>query len=138
MTLVKFNNRFDSQINRYNSFDSLFDSYPNSQPSVNIIETDEAFVIELAVPGYAKKDIAISLEKNVLTVSHEHLEDQEQDLNRFTKREFSRGSFTRSFRLSRWVDNEKIEASFKNGILKIEIQKKAEAIAKPAIDIKIS
>ena len=138
MTLVKLNNRFDSQVNRYNSFDSLFDSFSNSQPSVNIIETDEAFVIELAVPGYAKKDISIGLENNVLTVSHEHLEDQKQDLYRFSKREFSRGSFTRSFRLSRWVDNEKIEASFKNGILKIEIQKKAEAIAKPARDIKIS
>ena len=80
MTLVKLNNRFDSQVNRYNSFDSLFDSFSNSQPSVNIIETDEAFVIELAVPGYAKKDISIGLENNVLTVSHEHLEDQKQDL----------------------------------------------------------
>lgn len=138
MTLVKFNNQLDSRVNRYNEWNSFFDSSSMVQPSVNILETDISFVVEMAIPGYDKKDISISLENSVLTVSHEHDDDKESSSYRFAKREFTYGSFTRSFRLSRWVENEKIEATFKNGILKIEIPKKAEAISRPAREIKIS
>jgi len=138
MSLVRFNNRFDSQLNRFNDWNFLFDSSSMIQPSVNIIETEKSFEIEMAVPGYEKKDIAINVENNVLTVSHEHIDEAESEHYRFAKREFSYGSFTRSFSLSRWVEIDNIRASFENGILKIEIPKKSEAIAKPAREIKIN
>lgn len=146
MTLVRLNNRYDSQSNGYNGWESLFDSMHNgwdaesfshNQPSANILESDESFVIEMAVPGFTKKDISISLENNLLTVSHKDETEKKSNSYRFARKEFVKGNFSRSFRLSRWVETENIKAGFKNGILEIEIPKKAEVIAKPAREIEI-
>lgn len=146
MTLVKFNNGFSAPVNRFNSWDSLFDSWVNGWDSVpsfqqaaaNILETDHSFVIEMALPGLEKKDISISLENNLLTISHEQNEEKKEENYRVARREFTSSSFSRSFRMSRWVDSEKIEASFEKGILRIEIQKREEAVAKPARVIEIA
>lgn len=136
MTLVRFNNRFDSHANMFNGFNS--ESLSQNEPSANILESDSSFLIEMAVPGYSKKDISIALENHVLTVSHTDSEDKKSDSYRFARREFTYGDFRRSFRLSRWVDSESIKASFKNGILEIAIPKKAEIISKPSRVIEIS
>ncbi len=138
MTLVRLNNQNDSLLNHYRNQGLSMNSSFAPQPGANILESDKSFIIELAIPGCEKDDISIQLENGLLTISHEPKEKKESSDFRFARREFSKSSFSRSFRMSRWIDLEKIEASFKNGILEIEIPKKAEAITKPAREIKIS
>jgi HSP20 family protein len=120
-------------------FPRLFDSESGySLPAVNIVEGKEDYRIEVAAPGLQKEDFKINLENNVLTVSSEKEDKQESNEDRVMRREFSYYSFTRSFTLPMTVDAEKIQASHKDGILKIMIPKREEAKQKPARDIKIS
>jgi len=109
-----------------------------SMPSVNIIEGKEDFKIEVAAPGLEKKDFKIDLNNNVLTISSEKEVRDEQTDSKYMRREFSYSSFQRSFALPNTVDSEKINASYKDGVLNIVIPKKEEAKEKPARMIKIS
>jgi len=147
MTLVRLSN--DSSLpHRYNglsNFNSLFSNFCNDldpyhqahcSPSANIMEKDDEFVIEMAVPGFEKKDLKIEVENNILTVRHEQ-NNAQNDHDRYLRKEIELQGFSRSFRLSRWVDAEKIKASSKNGLLMIGIPKKEEAKQKPVREIKI-
>lgn len=109
-----------------------------STPSVNIIEGKEDFKIEVAAPGLEKKDFKIDLSNNVLTISSEKEVKNEETDDKYMRREFSYSSFQRSFALPNTVDAEKINASYKEGVLNILIPKKEEAKEKPARAIKIS
>lgn len=137
MTLVKLNNLNTRSIDPWINgiFDSIFNdsstlSSFNSQassiskPSVNISEDENAFEIELAVPGFKKEDFKINLEKLVLTISLDKKEDKEE--KHYNKREFIYESFSRSFTLPENADGEKISAEYVNGILKVFIAKKEE------------
>lgn len=123
-------------------FDNLFEQEQNRMatkqydciPSVNILETKEAFEIELAVPGMGKDDFNINLENNVLTISSEKEMKKDEDRN-YTRREFAYGSFSRSFTLPKTVDSEKISANHQNGILSIGLPKKEEVKLSRQIDI---
>ena len=110
-----------------------------SMPSVNIVEGKEDFRIEVAAPGLEKDDFKIDLENNVLTISSEKEESNEQheDDNRYMRREFCYSSFRRAFSLPNTVDADKIEANHKNGVLSIVIPKREEAKVKPAKQIAI-
>lgn len=139
MTLVKFN----SENNKNNQrslvptlggvFDSIFtDSFFSSRdmalvPAVNICETTDHFHVELAVPGLAKEDFKINLERKMLTISvqKDNIEDQQE--RNFSRREFSYSSFTRSFTLPESADENAIQAKYTDGILKVDIPKKEEA-----------
>ncbi len=109
-------------------------------PSVNIVEKDDSFEVEMAAPGMEKKDFSIELENNLLTISSEKkMENVEKEGDKFHKREFSYQSFQRSFTLSKEVvDADKIQAKYENGILRLSIPKKEEAKQKPRRVIKIS
>ncbi len=117
-------------------FDELFTenrldvpNYENfSIPAVNIQENLTNFVIELAVPGFKKENIAIEVEENVLKVSSEVTSKTEtEDADRkFTRKEFNFRNFSRSFTLPETVDVENIVASYENGILSVTIPKKEE------------
>lgn len=117
-------------------FDELFTenrldvpNYENfSIPAVNIQENLTNFVIELAVPGFKKENIAIEVEENVLKVSSEVTSKTEtEDTDRkFTRKEFNFRNFSRSFTLPETVDVENIVASYENGILSVTIPKKEE------------
>ena len=144
MTLVKYQNPMPQVFNRF--FDTEFDSwlsknYSNtntSLPAVNIKETEDAYLLDFAAPGYKKEDFIIELNNDVLTVSSEKkVENKEVDDN-FTKKEFSYESFTRSFNLPELVEGDKIKATYKNGILEVKIPKKEEAKPKPVKQIKVS
>ena len=110
-----------------------------SMPSVNIVEGKEDFRIEVAAPGLEKDDFKIGLENNVLTISSEREEssEQQEDENRYMRREFCYSSFRRAFSLPNTVDADKIEANHKNGVLSIVIPKREEAKVKPAKQIAI-
>ncbi|WP_345951846.1 Hsp20/alpha crystallin family protein [Mucilaginibacter sp. PAMB04274] len=136
MTLVKFNNgqRRNQVAPRFiDVFDSLFnDQYfspanVSKVPSINIIESETGFDIELAVPGLKKEDIKINVEKNLLTVAAEAKKEESAPVKNYTKKEFSYASFSRSFTLPESVDQSNIEAQYIDGVLKLTVAKKEEA-----------
>jgi len=105
-------------------------------PSANILENNQGFELQLAIPGIQKEDVKISLEKNILNVSSEKEAAKIDEDTRFTRREFVFGTFSRSFTLPDTIDTDKIGADFKDGILKITLPKRAET--KICKEIKIS
>jgi HSP20 family protein len=109
-------------------------------PAVNIKETDKSFEVEMAAPGMQKDNFNVQLENNMLTISSEKQDEQEQkEGERYTKREFSYQSFQRSFTLPEGlVEEDKIEAKYTDGVLHLTIPKSEKAQKKPARTIKIS
>jgi HSP20 family protein len=136
MTLVKFNNGLKNNA-RGPFFNDVFDSILNDSflgdklvariPAVNIAETENEFQVELAVPGLKKEDFKINLDKNILTVSSEKKIENVEEGKKFSKREYSYNSFSRSFTLPESADHSKIEADYTDGILTLTIAKKEEA-----------
>jgi len=95
-----------------------------SMPSVNIRETDKAYELEMAAPGYKKTDFNISIENNMLTVSAEKQQEQQNAEEHYTRREFGYESFSRSFNLPANTNEDDISARYDDGILKLSINKK--------------
>jgi len=95
-------------------------------PATNITEDDQAFYLEMAVPGRSKEDFKINLEKDVLTISTERGKSEKSDEQKqsFRMREFGLRDFCRSFSLPEAVDTEAIKAEYMSGILMITIPKK--------------
>ncbi len=102
-------------------------------PLVDIIEHENNYVIEAEIPGYTQEEIDVKVEDNVLTISAGASEQQadgqtaEKSENQYLVRERKNTEFSRSFSLPKDVDVEKIEGNYKNGILRLELAKKAEA-----------
>ncbi|RLD55819.1 MAG: Hsp20/alpha crystallin family protein [Bacteroidetes bacterium] len=145
MNLVKFSNNHPSVFDRFFDNDMLdwnnrhFSDTNTTLPSVNIKENTDEYVVEVAAPGFDKKDFNIEVENDTLIISSEKkVKTEEKDDERVTKREFSYQSFTRSFALPVLVEREKIKAKYDNGILNILIPKKEEAKPKPPKRIEIS
>ena len=112
-----------------------------TMPSVNIAETNEEYLIDVAAPGMKRENFKIELDNNILTISSEVESQNEEKDNKtnFTRREFSYQSFQRSFSLpENKVEGEKITARYSDGILHIAIPKREEAKVKPARQITIS
>lgn len=109
-----------------------------TMPKVNIRETKTAYFVDMAVPGMKKSDFQIELDNQVLSISTEILENQEQQEENFARREFGYASFKRSFSLPETVNEDDINAEYSNGVLSIYLPKKEEAIQKPARSIQIS
>lgn len=110
-------------------------------PSVNVRETNDAFHIEVAAPGMKRDDFKVELDNNFLTISAEVEQKNENTDERdgYTRREFSYQSFQRSFALpENKVEGEKIAAKYVDGILNITVPKKEEAKPKPAKQIKVA
>jgi HSP20 family protein len=115
-------------------FDDIFDrdfpsganytSENSTMPSVNIRETDKTFIIELAAPGMKKEDFRVELQDNILSISSEKKEDRQQNDNeKYTRQEFFYQSFRRTFTLPKTVAEDKIEAKYEDGVLKLNIPK---------------
>lgn len=122
-------------------FDDDRFSSPWSQghlPAVNVKETDKAFEVEVAAPGFNKKDFNISVDNGLLTVSAERREETEKRDENYTRREFGYESFSRAFNLPANTNEEDISAKYEEGILRLSIAKKnqAESKIKKAIEIK--
>ena len=133
MRIVKYNNNnvFPSLINEFfnDDFGMNFLNRSHSVPSVNSVENNDSFEIDLAVPGMKKEDFTIELNDKVLVISSETSNTIENDKMRLN--EFNFSSFQRSFRIPDSVDHDKIKANYKNGILKIKLPKRKESISKP-------
>tara|TARA_R110000868_G_scaffold111053_6_gene300179 strand:- start:844 stop:1284 length:441 start_codon:yes stop_codon:yes gene_type:complete len=120
----------------------LFDwagwSESSTNPSVNIVETNEAFKVEMAAPGMKKENFQLELDNDTLTIQAEVSSENKEESERFTRREFNYQSFKRSFYLPNTVEADQIHATYQEGILRLEIPKKEEAKRKPVKTIKIS
>jgi len=125
-------------------FDSLFrggvvddGSYGTFwSPFVDIIEHDDAYVVEAELPGLTKDDVKISIEGNILTIRGEKKREQTKEGRNYHRSERAFGSFMRSFTLPSSVRADKIEATYRNGILTINLPKVEEAKPK-TIEVKV-
>ena len=148
MTIVrKFNNQFPDITSFFDDFfgGDFFNtpSFPNrrsSTPAVNVKENESEYVIEVAAPGMKKDDFKVEINNNVLSISAE-VEDQSEekdDEKGYTRREFCYSSFNRSFSIPKnEVDESKINAKYKDGLLTITLHKRDEAKPKPSRVIEI-
>ena len=146
MNMIKFSparRMFDNSF--FDNFPTVFDdllsgkSISGFTPSVNVSETDKNWHIEVAAPGLKKEDFKINLEKDMLTISAEMKTEEKKEEKNYSRREFSYGSFTRSFRVrENSVDAENIAARYDNGILQIDLPKKSAEAAKNTREIRIA
>lgn len=98
--------------------------FKSTVPAANVSESDEAFKIELAVPGFKKEDFKINVDGKNLKISTGSTEETQKN---YVRREFSFSSFERLFYLPKSVDVDKIEAAYVDGILNLTLPKKEEA-----------
>ena len=149
MTLLKRNGvmnplpmLFDDFLNRdmFNWKNDNFSETNTTIPAVNIKETSENYEVEVAAPGMTKKDFKVELDGSLLTISSEKsLTEESNEEHRYSRKEFSYQSFSRTFNLQKnVVDIEKIQARYENGLLHLLIPKKEEAKQKPPRLIEIS
>ncbi len=106
-------------------------------PGANITEDPENFTIELAAPGLKRDDFKVEVKNGVLNVSSENEEEKEEEGKNFMRREFSYSSFSRSFALPDNLLEDKIDAKYENGILKLTLPKKEAGHAETAKQIKV-
>jgi HSP20 family protein len=107
-------------------------------PAVNIREDEKNYILDLAIPGIDKKDLKIDMNEDVLTISSETSNETEQSKDGYKRKEFSYSSFCRSFYIPENVNKDKIEASYKDGILNVTLPKQEEEKSKISKEIKIS
>ena len=105
-------------------------------PRVDISETDKEFVIKAEIPEVKKEDVKVTVDNGVMTIHGERKQEKEEKGKKFHRVERCYGSFTRSFTLPDNVDETKIKASFKDGMLNLQIQK-TEGAKPKAIEIKV-
>lgn len=148
MTIVRFRPDSSNAIrNEFRSLSDVFDSFfsnpflpefnPGYRPMVNVLETESEYHLELSVPGFDKKDISLSIEDQMLVIKGQHKEEKTEN-SIYRRREFAAGEFSRFFELSDDIDTEKIKATHENGILKIRLPKKPEAVKKAPREIHIN
>ncbi len=93
-------------------------------PAMNVKETDDHFELEIAAPGFNKKDFDVSIDNGLLTIQAENKEEMEKKEDDYTRKEFNYTSFYRSFTLPENVnEDEMIDATYKRGILKLVLNK---------------
>jgi len=109
--------------------DEYFPALTARCPVVNVSEKDGRYLFEVELPGVSEKELKLELKDGILTLSTEKKEEAEEEKDskgRWLRRERRESYFQRSFELPEDADGEKIEASFKDGLLKIELPKKPE------------
>jgi HSP20 family protein len=93
-------------------------------PSVDVIDREEEIVVRAEIPGVEKENLEVSLSDDRLTIKGStQQEKEEKEAGEYTRREMSRGSFTRMVTLPANVDGEKAKASFKDGVLELTLPK---------------
>jgi len=154
MSLVKFKRRpfqnlistdffdadsvFDNNLWNRGVFNGNFWNGKSQEPALNIKETDKAFEVELAAPGFAKKDFEVTIDDGCLNVTAEKSESKEQEDDNYTRKEFSYNSFQKKLQLPDSIKDDDVKATYKDGILSFNLSKKEEVKAKKAKTIKIA
>lgn len=92
-------------------------------PTTDMMETDDEYIIESDLPGMSKNDIKINVQGNILTIEGEREKETKEEHNGYLRRERSFGTFKRSFTLPQNVVEDKVKASFKDGVLTVHVPK---------------
>lgn len=131
MSLIKFNRRFPL-------FDQMFPEILDRErwlnedlilkdnwiPAINVKENEKNFEIEVAAPGFSKKDFEVTITDDVLTISAENKRNEEEKEETYSRQEFYYNSFKRSFTLPKVIDfTKKIKAKYNNGVLMVHLDK---------------
>jgi HSP20 family protein len=124
-------NTIQSEMNRL--FNTFFDSSASTHgggqplrrwiPAMDLVETEDAFVLRADLPGLSEKDVNIELEDSVLTVSGERKAEHEERKEGYYRVERASGSFSRSLTLPEGVDPEAVTANFERGVLEVRVPK---------------
>ena len=104
---------------------------PVDTPSVNVIESDVDYTLQLAAPGKKKEDFAIELDEGVLSIATENEISENNIEENYTLREFVFSNFKRAFKLPDTVAIDKIKAKYRSGILTLILPKLKEALPQP-------
>lgn len=111
------------------ALEPVFSEKTGFTPRIEITEDDNRFLVKAEVPGIKEEDIDVTLRKKALTIKGERKEERERKEGESYRSEWSYGSFERTIPLSFEVEEDKVEASFKDGILSIELPKSKKSIA---------
>ena len=141
MTLVKWTprpmtvfNEMDSMINSLFNHDWNFPTkHTDLAPAVDVKETDDLFLITADIPGLTKKDVKVNITDGKMTISGDAKVVENEENSRYHYRERRYGSFKRTFNLPESINEEKISASFKNGILEVELPKHENVLPKERV-----
>ena len=125
------NNFFDDFITKdlFDWTDRNFAALGSNLPSVNLKETDTKIEVELAAPGMKREDFKVAVDNDILMISSEKEDEKEvvRKKDNYIRREFNYQSFSRTFSLPETIDESKIEANYKDGILHVVVPKKEGA-----------
>ena len=146
MTLMRWRPMRDL-VNMQDEINRMFEDFAGNRqgdagitkiyPASDIVENKDSFVIAIELPGLKKEDVKVTLQNNMLSISGEKKVESENKDHTYHRVERTYGSFYRSFELPTPVDPGKIQADFKDGILKINLPKQEEAKPKEiAISVK--
>lgn len=120
------------------NMNSMFDGEDFfTTPAVNVKETESGFHLEVAAPGLQKEDFKLAVENNILTISAEKEKSTEDQTDNYTRKEFQYASFKRSFQLPEHIQDDKILATYNNGVLTIDLPKNEATIAPKGRTIEI-
>lgn len=132
------NDNLKSFLSSDNFFENDFFDDDSLMPAMNVKENENDFEVEFAAPGFDKKDFEVTIDGDMLNVSGEKKSKAEEKEDNYTRKEFSYKSFKRSLQLPVTVDTEnKIEATYNEGILKLNLLKKEEDKITPKKKIEI-
>lgn len=129
MSLVKFKRPLENLIasdffENTDFFDNRLWNKKLDEPALNIKETDTAFKVELAAPGFAKKDFDVTVDNGCLNISAESSKSKEEKDDDYTRKEFSYNSFEKRLKLPDSVKEEDVKANYKDGVLSFDLLKK--------------
>lgn len=135
------NQEFNRMIERYFGMPQAGEEASSAlamwNPRMDVFEKEDAVTVKFDLPGMEGKDIQVTVDNNVLTVSGERRYEKETEAENCHRMECAYGTFSRSFTLPRSVDPTNIKANYKNGVLRLTMPKKEES--KPRkIDIKLT
>jgi HSP20 family protein len=144
MTLVRYNpalrnfnsRSFNNILDKF--FQDTFETNGNGSgfvPAVDVAESEKAFELEFAVPGFNKEDFKLDYSDGQLTISGERKFQSEQKEVNYHTRETKYGSFSRTFHLPENINDDKIQAAYKDGILKVTLPKDEKKELKKSIKI---
>lgn len=131
MSLIKLNRRFplfDQMFPDILDTDRLLNEdlilKDNWIPAINVKENKENFEIEVAAPGFSKKNFEVTITDDVLTISAENKKMKDETEEEYSRKEFYYNSFKRSFTLPKSIDfSKKIKAKYDNGVLRVHLEK---------------
>lgn len=134
MTHLKWQNQSPARtiLQATDLFNGIFSDFNTApvprwtMPPVNILENDLSYRIDLIIPGFRKEDLNIQVNDSVLVCSVEKKPATDEAQAKFTRKEYSLGSFTRRFNVPDNVDTGLIKAQYENGIMSIVLPKKAD------------